>query len=66
MIDDVRVYDYGLSAEEVVWLATDGTGIFALQSIANLYNDEGPGERVVNLKDFAKLAAGWRDEIKWP
>jgi hypothetical protein len=66
MIDDVRVYDYGLSAEEVVWLATDGTGIFALQSIANLYNDEDPGERVVNLKDFAKLAVGWRDEIKWP
>jgi len=66
MIDDVRVYDYGLSAEEVMWLATDGTGIVALQSVANLYNDEDPGERVVNLKDFAKLAATWRDETNWP
>jgi hypothetical protein len=66
MIDDVRVYDYGLSAEEVMWLATDGTGIVALQSVANLYNDEDPGERVVNFKDFAKLAATWRDETNWP
>jgi hypothetical protein len=66
MIDDVRVYNYGLSAEEVAWLTTDGTGILALRSAANLYNDEAPGEGVVNLKDFVKLAATWRDEIKWP
>ncbi|MHC4620520.1 MAG: LamG domain-containing protein, partial [Planctomycetota bacterium] len=66
MIDDVRVYDYGLSAEEVMWLATDGTRIIALQSVANIYNDEDPGKRVVNLKDFAKLAATWRDETNWP
>jgi hypothetical protein len=65
-IDDVRVYDYGLSAEEIAYLATDGTGILAVQSIANLYNDEDFGKRAVNFKDLAKLAAGWRDQELWP
>ena len=65
-IDDVRVYDYGLSAEEIAYLASDGTGIVAVQSIANLYNDEDLGERAVNFRDLAKLASGWRDEELWP
>jgi hypothetical protein len=65
-IDDVRVYNYGLSAEEVAYIASDGTGIATVQSIANLYNAEDAGERAVNLKDLAKLAATWRDEKLWP
>jgi len=66
MIDDVRVYDYGLSQEEVAYLATDGTGIFTVQSIANLSNDEALGSRAVNLKDFAVLANGWLEQKLWP
>ncbi|MHC4676548.1 MAG: LamG domain-containing protein, partial [Planctomycetota bacterium] len=65
-IDDVRVYDYGLSAEEIAYIASDGIGTFTVQSVANLYNSEELGERVVNFRDLAKLAATWRDEELWP
>jgi hypothetical protein len=64
--DDVRVYDYGLSAEEIGYLASDGGGIFSVQSVANLVNDEPLGKRVVNFKDFDKLADGWLKEELWP
>jgi hypothetical protein len=65
-IDDVRVYNYGLSAEEIGYIASDGTGIVSVQSVANLYNEEDFGDRAINFKDLAKLAAGWRDEELWP
>ncbi|MHC4336985.1 MAG: LamG domain-containing protein [Planctomycetota bacterium] len=66
IIDDVRIYDYGLSAEEVAYIATDGTGVFTVRSLANLYNDESLGDRVVNLRDFAKLADNWFKRKLWP
>ena len=67
IIDDVRVYNYGLSAEEIAYIATDGSGIFEMrQSVANLYNEEDPGERSVNLRDFAKLADNWLKRLLWP
>ncbi|GAG53942.1 unnamed protein product, partial [marine sediment metagenome] len=59
VIDDVRVYNYGLSPEEVAHIATDGEGVFAVQSVANIYNEEDPGDRAVNLRDFAVLANDW-------
>jgi len=69
-IDDVRVYNYGLSAAEVAYIATDGghngIGIFRMQSVANLYSEEPLGSGVVNLKDFAKLAGVWLEEKLWP
>jgi hypothetical protein len=65
-IDDVRVYNYGLSAEEVGYIASDGDGIVTVSSIANLYNAEDLGDRAINFKDLAKLAATWRDEELWP
>jgi len=65
-IDDVRVYNYGLSAEEIAYLATDGTGMLAVQSIANLSNDEALGSRAVNLKDFAVLANSWLEQKLYP
>ncbi|MHC4707853.1 MAG: LamG domain-containing protein [Planctomycetota bacterium] len=67
IIDDVRVYDYGLSQAEVGWLASDGTGIVSTESIANLIDDgEAPGERSVNMRDFAVLAVEWLKEELWP
>jgi hypothetical protein len=65
-IDDVRIYNYGLSAEEVAYIATDETGIFTVHSAANLYNDEDLGNRAVNLRDFAELAKGWLEKKFWP
>jgi hypothetical protein len=66
IIDDVRVYDRGLTAAEVAYLATDGTGILSLQSIANLIDGETLGERAVNFRDFAVLAVEWLEEDLYP
>ena len=69
-IDDVRVYNYALSAEEVAYIASDGghngIGIFRIQSVANLYTEEPLGSGVVNLRDFAKLSDAWLEEKMWP
>ncbi|MHC4155468.1 MAG: LamG domain-containing protein, partial [Planctomycetota bacterium] len=64
-IDDVRVYDYGLSQAEVAWIATQGDGVFLLTSQANLYLDD-PNPEVINFKDFARLFDYWGDEQLWP
>jgi hypothetical protein len=66
-IDEVRVYNYALDANEIAWLATDGTGFIRLRSQANFYDLEPPGEKVVNFRDIAKLIAEhWLEEKKWP
>ncbi|MHC4707918.1 MAG: LamG-like jellyroll fold domain-containing protein, partial [Planctomycetota bacterium] len=66
LLDDFRIYDYVLSDAEIGYLATSGTGIVALQSAANLVNDEPLGERAINLRDFDKLADAWLEQILWP
>jgi hypothetical protein len=57
--DDVRVYDYGLTAAEVAYLATEGTGYVPLLSPANIYDEEPMGSRIVNLNDYAIVADMW-------
>jgi hypothetical protein len=67
IIDDVRVYDYALSAGDVAWLATDGTGYVPLRSEANLYDEEPEGKKAINFRDIAELIAEhWLNEEKWP
>ncbi|MHC4665339.1 MAG: LamG domain-containing protein [Planctomycetota bacterium] len=67
IVDDVRIYDYALSAGEIAWLATDGTGYRRLRSPANLYDLELPGEKSVNFRDIALLIEEhWLEEKKWP
>jgi hypothetical protein len=66
IIDDVRVYDYGLSEPEIGYLASGGTGIVTVQSVANLVNDEPLGERAVNFRDFDILADAWLEQKLWP
>jgi hypothetical protein len=66
IIDDVRVYDRGLTAAEIGYLASDGTGIVVEKSIANLIDGEAPGERAVNMRDFAVLADEWLKREFWP
>ncbi len=65
-IDSLRIYDYVLSESEAMYLATDGTGIRPIISPANLYNEEPPGSRVVNLRDYAELASVWLEKLYWP
>ncbi|MHC4498700.1 MAG: hypothetical protein ACYS9T_07620 [Planctomycetota bacterium] len=66
-VDEVRVYNCGLSHGEVAWLTTDGTGFTRLSSQANLYDLEVPGEKPVNFRDLALLITEyWLDELMWP
>jgi len=65
-IDDVRVYDRGLSAGEVAWLATEGSGYVPLESPAEIYGEEPSGQKIVNFKDFSLLAEHWLQWKLWP
>ncbi|MHC4620290.1 MAG: LamG domain-containing protein [Planctomycetota bacterium] len=65
-IDDVRVYDYALSASEVRYLATDGTGYVALRSQFNLYDAEPVNKQAINMRDMAFIADAWLEQKLWP
>lgn len=63
LIDDFRIYDYALSQPEIVYAATNGTGIFDLPLMlpADLNDDDR-----INLVDFALFADNWLEERLWP
>jgi beta-galactosidase len=63
VIDEARIYNRALDPNEVAYLATDGTGVIPLNSLANLY-DVAP--HIINFKDFAMLADKWLEEELWP
>ncbi len=65
-IDDVRVYKCALSLQEIRHIATGGTGMFTVQSAANMYNLEDIGDRAVNLRDWTEFAKGWLEKKFWP
>jgi hypothetical protein len=72
-IDDVRVYNYGLSAENVAYIATQSTGgagtaYMPLLSEMNkkLYDKEGQGQKAVNFRDYAEIFTAWLEEVLWP
>ncbi|MHC4623605.1 MAG: hypothetical protein ACYS4W_06850, partial [Planctomycetota bacterium] len=65
-IDSFRIYNYVLSEPEVMYLATNGTGVRPIVSEANLYNEELPGSRAVNFRDFAVIADAWLEKLHWP
>ncbi|MHC4499425.1 MAG: LamG domain-containing protein, partial [Planctomycetota bacterium] len=66
-IDEVRIYNYALDANEIAWLATDGTGYRRLRSQVNLYDLEEEGYKSVNFRDLAVLIdEHWLDVILWP
>ena len=68
MIDDARVYDYGLPADQVMYIATDApAGVYqSLLSPANIYDSEAKNNKWINLRDFVILADKWLDELLWP
>jgi hypothetical protein len=63
LIDDFRIYDYALSQAEIVYAATNGTGIFDLPLLlpADLNSDNR-----IDFKDFALLADNWLEHQLWP
>jgi len=63
LIDDFQIYDYALSQAEIVYAATNGTGIFDLPLLlpADLNSDNR-----IDFKDFAILADSWLSDQLWP
>jgi len=63
-IDDVRVYNRALTAAEVAWLASGGTGSIPLMLEENVYLGETP--EVINFRDYAVLMESWLEKKYWP
>lgn len=63
LLDDFQIYDYALGAEEVAYLASDGTGLLQ-RATAPAADLDASG--TVDLADYALLAAAWRDIALWP
>jgi len=65
-IDDLRIYEYALTANEVVSIGGFGTTYFPVPSPANISDDEPVNEKIINFKDFAELMKSWLVEELWP
>ena len=69
-LDELYIYHRALSQAEIRYLADDTPGdgelYVPVASRANIYNDEAPLARSVNIKDYALLAQQWLDEQLWP
>ena len=66
-IDDLRVYDYGLSHGQVLTAAGIGASMYVpITSPANLTDPEGTNNLKVNFKDLSVLLGSWRDTEEWP
>ncbi|UCG59104.1 MAG: LamG domain-containing protein, partial [Phycisphaerales bacterium] len=68
-IDDVRVYDYALSPDEIETVMDGGSlgqRYYALTSPANVYDAEPTNSKRIDFKDYAQLADMWLDEQLWP
>ncbi|MBN1360120.1 MAG: LamG domain-containing protein [Sedimentisphaerales bacterium] len=63
LIDDFQIYDYALHADEVAYLASDGTGLLE-QATAPLGDLD--GNDIVDLADYAILAGQWLEHQLWP
>ncbi|MHC4501425.1 MAG: LamG domain-containing protein [Planctomycetota bacterium] len=66
LIDDLRIYDYGLSHAEIVNL-TGATGVYQpVLSLANISDEEAKLFKTVNFKDYIVMANNWLEEKLWP
>jgi hypothetical protein len=67
-IDDVRIYNYGLSQAEVAYIVSGGAGSLHLpiQSIAEVYQGEAPGSQWINFNDYALIADKYLEQVLWP
>jgi hypothetical protein len=67
-LDDVRIYNYALSDGEIAYLATEGgAGIHTpINSPADLYQGEAPGNQWINFKDYALIADEYLEKLLWP
>jgi len=65
-VDDFRVYNYALSGAEIVSVMGGASDVCPLESLANIHDEEEPGSRKVDVKDYSMLAENWLAEEVWP
>ncbi|HUW18785.1 MAG TPA: LamG-like jellyroll fold domain-containing protein [Sedimentisphaerales bacterium] len=67
-LDDLQIFNYGLSESEIAYLVTGGSGplYLPLESAVNLYDNEAPPFRAINFRDLAVIANSWLDKVYWP
>ena len=65
-IDEARVYDYGLSAANIAYVALGPSGYKPVTAMSNIYDKEPSGNQAVNFKDFALLMTKWLEKKLWP
>ncbi len=59
LMDDLRIHDYALNAQQCAYLATNGSGILPHPAIIpSDFNQDGQ----VDWQDFAALASEWMQE----
>ncbi|MCK4291750.1 MAG: LamG domain-containing protein, partial [Planctomycetes bacterium] len=66
MIDEVRIYNYALTLNEIVSVRGLGTVYVPVTSPANIYDAEPVTEKKVNFLDYAILTQRWLDEDMFP
>ncbi|MHC4620074.1 MAG: LamG domain-containing protein, partial [Planctomycetota bacterium] len=69
LVDDLRIYDYGLSQSQVAYIVQGDslTPLYIpLESKADVYDEEPANSKAVNFRDYALILLGWLDELMWP
>ncbi|MBN2314106.1 MAG: LamG domain-containing protein [Sedimentisphaerales bacterium] len=71
LIDDVRVYEVALTAQQVQTVMNGGDlpavdTYVPLTSPANISDEEPANSKSINLKDFTILADEWLNKLVWP
>ncbi len=68
LLDDMRVYSSGLTHEVIAQEYANGSGesICAIHLKSDLTGPEDVPDCIVNLYDFAVVAADWLEDSNWP
>ncbi|MHC4623556.1 MAG: LamG domain-containing protein, partial [Planctomycetota bacterium] len=69
LVDDFRIYDYGLSQAQVAYIVQGDAATplyIPLESSANVYDAEPANSKAVNFRDYALILLDWLDELMWP
>jgi len=66
LIDDVRVYDRSLTQIEIASVMANADLYVPLDSLANLYDQEGMNSKIINFKDYQLLATEWLEDTAFP
>jgi hypothetical protein len=70
LVDDFRIYDYGLSMAQVAYIVQGDAATtplyIPLESDADVYDEEPANSKAVNFRDFALVVMDWLDELILP